>query len=727
MSAQALQFLAQAHALLRAGRGAEAVERCNAALSLDPRCVDALNLLGQLRGEQENFAEALQWLGRSLQVNPRQPFVLNIEGILFAQSKNYDGALRSLNNAILLKPDFAEAFLNRGNVRQELKQPDGALADFQTATMLRPDYADAWTNRGNILQELGRFGDAVASYDKALALRPDPDALSNCGNALARLLQFDEALARFERAITLHPGHAAAYHGKGAVLAARGRYGEAVAAYERAIALRPDNAESHSALAYVLCSLKRFAEALAHFDHALALDPAHPYIAGDRLCTQMYVAIWDRFDEQCENILRTIRAGAKASSPSALLAIDADAKTALQCAEAYIADKVRSPTAAWTGKRYAHERIRIGYYSADFHGHATAHLLAEVLEKHDRQRFEIVAFSYGPDIKDTMRERLERSVDRFIDVRQESDAAIGVLSRRHEIDIAVDLKGITVDSRASIFAPRVAPVQVNYLGFPGTTGARHIDYIIADPTLIPAEHVDAYSEKIVYLPYSYQPNDRQRPIANGAPLRAEAGLPASGFVFCCFNSTYKITPDLFALWMRLLRRIDGSALWLLEDTAAARENLRGHAREHGVTPERLVFAPRIESAEHLARHRLADLFLDTFYCNAHTTASDALWAGLPLVTLLGNTFTSRVAASLLQAIGLPELITRSPADYEELALRLAQQPALLTSLRGRLAANRLTQPLFDSALYARHLEKAYATMWERQQRGEKPDHIRIES
>jgi predicted O-linked N-acetylglucosamine transferase (SPINDLY family) len=702
MSAQALQFLAQAHSLLRAGRGAEAIERCNAALLLDPRCVDALNLLGQLRAEQENFTEALQLLGRSLQVNPRQPFVLNIEGILFAQSRNYDGALRSLNNAILLKPDFAEAFLNRGNVRQELKQPDEALADFQTATMLRPDYADAWTNRGNILQELGRFGDAVTSYDKALALQPDPDALSNCGNALARLLSFDEALARFERAIALQPDHAAAYHGKGAALAALGRYDDAVAAYERAIALRPDNAESHSALAYVLCSLKRFEEALAHFDRALALDPTHPYIAGDRLCTQMYVAIWDRFDEQCANILRAIRAGAKASSPSALLAIPSDAKTSLQCAETYIADKVRSPaTTAWTGKRYTHERIRMGYYSADFHGHATAHLLAEVLEKHDRQSFEIVAFSYGPDIKDTMRVRLERSVDRFIDVRQESDAAIGVLSRRHEIDIAVDLKGITVDNRAGIFAPRVAPVQVNYLGFPGTTGARHMDYVIADPTLIPPEHIDAYSEKIVYLPHSYQPNDRQRPIADRVPSRAEAGLPATGFVFCCFNSTYKITPDLFALWMRLL--------------------------EHGIAPERLVFAPRVESAAHLARHRLADLFLDTFYCNAHTTASDALWAGLPVLTLLGNTFTSRVAASLLYAVGLPELIARAPAEYEELALRLAQQPALLASLRGRLADNRLTQPLFDSALYARHLEKAYATMWERQQRGEKPDHIRIES
>jgi len=270
-------------------------------------------------------------------------------------------------------------------------------------------------------------------------------------------------------------------------------------------------------------------------------------------------------------------------------------------------------------------------------------------------------------------------------------------------------------------------VQVNYLGFPGTTGARHIDYIIADPTLIPPEHIDAYSEKIVYLPHSYQPNDRQRPIADRMPSRAEAGLPATGFVFCCFNSTYKITPDLFALWMRLLERIEGSVLWLLEDTAAARENLRGHAREHEIAPERLVFAPRIESAAHLARHRLADLFLDTFYCNAHTTASDALWAGLPLLTLLGNTFTSRVAASLLNAVGLPEFIARSPAEYEELALRLAQQPTLLASLRGRLGDNRLTQPLFDSGLYARHLEKAYTTMWERQQRGEKPDHIRIES
>jgi protein O-GlcNAc transferase len=726
MNVQVLQILAQAQTLHRAGRSAEAAQRYDAVLALDPRHVEALNLLGQLHAEQGDFAAALTLLGRSLKVNPRQPYVLNIEGIMFAQQKKYDDALKSLNRAILLKPDFAEAFLNRGNVRQELHQPAEALANFDAAIAKRPDYADAWTNRGNVLQELQRFADAVASYEKALALKPDADTCSNCGNALAQLKHFDAALARFEQAIAMNPDHAEAHCGKATALSALGRYEDAATAFERAIARRGNYIEAQSALAYLFCGLKRYGEAVMWFNRVLALDEKHPYILGDRLSACMHIAAWDSFDAQCEKILRAIRTGERASSPSAMLAIPADARTLQQCAATYAADIARPPASPdWNGERYAHDRIRIGYYSADFHGHATAYLMAEVLEMHDRARFEIVAFSYGPDKPDPLRERLKRVVDRFIDVRDESDQAIGTLSRREEIDIAVDLKGFSVDNRASIFARRIAPIQVNLLGFPGTLGVRHIDYIIADEVVIPPEHVNAFSEKIAYLPHSYYPKDSRRPIADQTPSRAALGLPEAGFVFCCFNNNYKITPDLFALWIRLLERVPGSVLWLLEDTAAARENLRGHARHHGIAAERLIFAPRLEPADHLARHRRADLFLDTFYCNAHTTASDALWAGLPVLTWLGNTFTSRVAASLLNAIGLPELIAHTHTEYEELALRLATEPALLSSLRRKLAGNRMTQPLFNGALYVRHLEAAYEAMWQRQQRGEAPDHIHV--
>lgn len=726
MNAQVNELLAQAAALHRAGRQPEAAQLYSALLRQNPRQIEALNLYAQLTAEQGQFENALQLVMRSLRIEPRQPYLLNVQGILLAQLKRPDDALKSLNKAILQKPDFAEAFLNRGNVRQELKQPAEALTDFDAALALRPDYADAWVNRGNVLQELRRFGDAVTAYEKALSLIEDADALNNCGNALTQLKRFTEALARYERAIALRPGHAEAYFGKGNACAGLERYDEAARAYESAVAQKPDYSEAHSSLAYVLAFLKRYDEALRSFDRVLELDPAHPYIAGDRLSAEMHIAKWDHFDEECARVVQLIRAGERASSPSAVLAIPSDAKTLQKCAETYARDKFPPlATPDWRGERYERDRIRIGYYSADFHNHATAHLLAEILERHDRTRFEIVAFSFGPETDDPVRARLKRAFDRFHDVRQEDDPAIGALSRREEIDIAVDLKGFTVDNRASLFARRLAPIQVNYLGFPGTLGAPYIDYIIADKTLIPAEHADAYSEAIVYLPHSYQANDTKRPIAERTPTKAELGLPDTGFVFCCFNNNYKITPDLFSLWTRLLAQIDGSVLWLLEDNETARDNLRAHASGRGIAPSRLIFAPRMALAEHLARHRVADLFLDTFYCNAHTTASDALWAGLPVLTCLGNTFTSRVAASLLNAIGLPELITNAHEAYEQTALKLAREPALLRSMREKLTRNRLTEPLFNASLYTRHLEAAYAAMWERARRGDTPASITV--
>ncbi len=720
------QILARAQALHRAGRWVEAAQGYESVLATDPRQVEALNLLAQLQAEQGNYASALQLLSRSLTASPRQPYMLNMKGILLAQEKRYDAALKSLDRALLLKPDFAEAFLNRGNVRQELKRPAAALADFDAALAKRPDYADAWTNRGNVLQELERFSDAIASYERALALRPDADAYTNCGNALTRLKRFDAALGRFAQALALQPSHPEAHFGKATALSGLLRYDEAVPAYERAIALRADYVEALSGLAYLLCDLKRHQDALVWFDRILALGGASPDIVGDRLAAQLHIAIWDRFDEQCDFIRQAIRSGAPVKSLNVVLAISSDAKTLQQCAANFAAARARPPASPdWRGERYAHDRIRIGYYSSDFHSHVVAHSLTEVFERHDRKRFEVVAFAFGPDGEDAMRDRVKRAVDRFIDVRNESDQAIGALTRQLEVDIAIDLNGFTIGNRAPIFARRVAPIQVNYLGFPGTLGARHIDYIIADETLIPAAHVDAYTEKVVYLPYSYQPSDTQRPFASRTPARAEADLPETGFVFCCFNNVFKLTPDLFALWMGLLDRVRGSVLWLRVDSAVARENLRGHARRHGIAAERLVFAPRLGSAEHLARHRLADLFLDTFYYNAHATANDALWAGLPVLTCLGNTYASRVGASLLGALDLSELIAKTHAEYEALALKLALEPALLASIRRKLAENRTTRPLFDTGLYVRHLETAYEAMWRRQQEGKAPGHIHV--
>jgi predicted O-linked N-acetylglucosamine transferase (SPINDLY family) len=374
----------------------------------------------------------------------------------------------------------------------------------------------------------------------------------------------------------------------------------------------------------------------------------------------------------------------------------------------------------WTGETWRHDKLRAAYLSADFHRHATAYLMAELFERHDRSRFEIIGVSFGVDDKSETRKRLVAAFDQFYDVRGKSDEEVAKLLHDLQVDIAIDLKGYTEDARPGILAFRPAPIQASYLGFPGTMGVEFIDYIIADKTVAPFEHQPFYMEKIVHLPDCYQVNDTKRKIAERTPTRQQAELPQQGFVFCCFNNNWKITPDVFGVWMRLLHAVEGSVLWLLGDNESTERNLRMEAQARGIDPVRIVFASRLPLDEHLARHRVADLFLDTLPYNAHTTASDALWAGLPVLTREGTAFAGRVAASLLHAIGLPELVTHSIEDYEALALRLARDPSLLQGYRNRLATNRLTHPLFDTERFRRHIEAAYLQMWEIWQRGEQP-------
>jgi predicted O-linked N-acetylglucosamine transferase (SPINDLY family) len=379
-------------------------------------------------------------------------------------------------------------------------------------------------------------------------------------------------------------------------------------------------------------------------------------------------------------------------------------------------------------KHPSRDKIRIGYFSADFYDHPVAALMAETFEAHDRSRYEVTAFSFGLDTQDGMRRRMERAFDRFLDVRGKSDQDIALLARSVGIDIAVDLAGYTGGSRTGIFALRAAPIQVNYLGYPGTMGAEYMDYLIGDRTVVPEAQQRHYTEKIVYLPHSYLPHDSSRTISETVFTREELGLPPTGFVFCCFNNSYKITPSTFDSWMRILSQVENSVLWLSQNNPTAASNLRREAARRGVNAERLIFANRMASlTDHLARHRVADLFLDTLPYNAHATAIDALWAGLPVLTCVGEGFAARVAASLLTAIELPELITSTAEQYEELAVQLAANPQRLALIRQKLASNRLKTPLFDTRAFTRHLEAAYARIHERCQANLPPEHIYVES
>ncbi len=638
------------------------------------------------------------------------------------QSGDLPAALRLVEGVLAGKPDSFDALHLKGLIEARRGRFAEAERAISSAVAINPVFAAAHVSRGHALSELGRAEEAVASYGRALALRPNhAGAHFLRGNLLRGLNRPSEALLDFDRAVALNPGHAEAWSNRGVVLKALGRLPEAIASYDRALAAKPGFAEAAGNRGLAHADMNRHDLAAPDFEAMLKINPGATYAAGALAHSRMHCCDWRAFAADIKALTGGVRAGKRVVHPFPFLALSDSAADQLAAARIWARDACpAAEPPLWRGEAYRHDKIRVAYLSADFHDHATAFLAAGLFEHHDRARFETTALSFGPDKPGAMRQRLKAAFNRFEDVRHLSDADAARRLRKLEIDIAVDLKGFTKDARTRIFAHRPAPVQVNYLGYPGTMGAAYIDYILADRVAIPDEHAGYYDEKIVHLPGSYQVNDRTRRIAAGLPSRADAGLPERGLVFCSFNSGYKITPAVFDIWMRLLMQIPDSVLWLLSGGEAAEANLKREAAARGVAPGRLVFARLVPVEDHLARHRLADLFLDTLPCNAHTTASDALWAGLPVLTCLGGAFAGRVAASLLHAVGLPELVARSLDEYEALALKLARAPAVLAALKEKLMRNRDSAALFDTGCYVRHIESAYTTMAEISRCGEKP-------
>jgi len=627
---------------------------------------------------------------------------------LAAQQAGNLAEAERLYRQILAQAAPPEVLVNLGNVLAAQARRDEALANYDRALAARPDFFEALFNRANTLLELKRIEEALEDYDRALALRPDnPGGWNNRGTALRSLRRLDEALASFSRAAMLASAHVNALTNVAIVLWEQGRLEEALAACGHALERAPRAAEALYVKANILRDLKRLDEALAHYEQALAANPAHPHALNGMAQMALGLCDWQRVAALGPRLMEYAANGPAMIQPFVLLGYSDDAALQRRCAENYVRRTV-APHASPAGRaRYRHDRIRLAYLSADFHQHPTAQLLAELFERHDRARFEVTGIAFGPDDKSEMRARIRQSFDHFEDVRGKSDAEVAGLLKAHEIDIAVDLNGHTAGARTGIFAYGPAPVQVNYLVYPGTVGADFIDYVLADATVLPADQQLFFREKIVHLPDCYQANDATR-IVPPPPRRAEAGLPDDAFVFCCFNNGWKITAAVFDVWMRLLGKIGNGVVWLLEGANAS--NLRKEASARGIDPQRLIFAPKLWPDRHLARHQLADLFLDTLPYNAHTTCSDALWAGLPVLTCYGKAFPGRVAASLLKAVGLPELITQRLEDYEQLALELAGNPSLLKATREKLARNRLTMPLYDSDRFRRNIEAAYEAM-----------------
>lgn len=607
----------------------------------------------------------------------------------------------------------------------------GRLAEarvcLRKAIQLKPDSVDAYTNLGVVRQNAGFAAEAVRLQTRALRLRPDMnEAWLNRGTAHLNEGNRDRAFADFQRASLLRPGDVGPVNSMGMILRERGQIGLSIALHERAVRLSPTHADSHRDLAHALRESGRLSAAAASYATAYALDPKRTESLSYHLFAKQAVCDWTDYEALCRETRAVIDEDRGIVLPLAALAIDTTPEQQLRAARRFAAEVVR-PTNADpaaprppSAARPADGRLTIAYFSADFHEHATAYLAAEMFELHDRERFRVLGYSFGFDDDSPMRRRLIDAFDVFRDIRSVGLDEVARLVAADGVDILIDLKGYTKQSRLDLLSRRLAPIEVTYLGYPGTTGCGVLDYAIGDRFVTPLDHQPHYSERLVAMPDSYQVNDRHRPLTGRTPNRADCGLPEGSFVFCAFNTTYKINPMMFGAWMRLLHAVPDSVLWLFEANPEVNGNLRREAAARGIDPARLVFAPKRPLADHLARYRVADLGLDSFPYTGHTTTSDALWMGMPVVTLMGGTFASRVAAGLLNAAGVPETITTSLADYEALALALVHEPNRLAGLRRRLEETRMTVPLFDSRRFTRHIERAYEEMWRIHAAGQPP-------
>jgi predicted O-linked N-acetylglucosamine transferase (SPINDLY family) len=719
----------QGIALYQLGRKADALRHFQRAAEIQPAFVDALYNRGTVEADLGLVDVAVTSFQQVLKLDQNHLAAYgNLAGVLMDAGR-FDEAVSCLSQLIVRMPHDPEGFYNRGTVLLAQKKAAEALNDFQKALALKPDHVLALCNQATALAQLARHDEAVAIAQRALGVDARCLAAHRVLTQIFNEMQkWDDAQRHAEIAVSLAPNDPEAQLALGDVLRARGAFAQAITHYDAAILARPTHGPSFVVRADAHRQLKNWGQAAADYKHAAALQPYAHFAVGFAVHTLGQICAWDEAKALLPVLNQGLQQGAEASTPLTLLAYDASPHEQLRCANimaqhymAAVRARVSQPVPQSTDK------IRIGYFSPDFYAHPVGHLIVGALEAHDRTRFEIVGLRYGGARNDDVATRIDAALDRVVSLDGLSDSAAVALARSLSLDIAVDVAGYTGAARSGLFAHGVAPVQVNYLGYPGTLGQGLVDYIIADPIIIPAGQEDHYGEKIVRLPDTYQANDARRTVADKIFTRAELGLPGDAFVFCAFNAAYKIKPATFEAWMRILKRVPYSVLWLLDDNPVATANLKDAAKRAGVEPQRLIFANRMPPDLHLARQRTADLFLDTWPYNAHTTASDALWVGLPVLTYAGQTFASRVAASLLHAIGAPELVTHDVAAYEALAVALAQDPTRLGELRARIMANRLSAPLFDTARFTRHLESAYTLMMERARAGLAPDHITVPS
>jgi len=692
-----------------------------------PESYDQLFEVGISCAENNRIDDALFIFENLLSIGEPDYRIFYNLGCLYAMVGNFGKALKSFDRALQISPNDLDSLINSASALHELGRYEEAVRRYDHILRLQPAYAEVLANKGNSLSNLKRYNEAITCFDKALIFNPHDCAVwSKKGVTLHKLKQYEQAIVHFNKALLIRPDYAEADLNMSASLKELKRYEESIAYADKALEIDSNLAEGWTNKGGSLRDLGFYQAAITCFDKALKLKPGIDWLIGDFLSTKLKICDWSGFDNYVKEIAKKLQEQQKVINPFSLLGLIDDPALHRKCAEIFIKEKFSENNIFGPiTKRKRNEKIRIGYFSADFRNHPVSYLTAELFETHNKERFEIHGFSFARSSGDEMTMRLSESFTQFIDVSKKSDIEIAQLSRDLEIDIAIDLGGFTTDARTGIFSCRVAPIQVSYIGFLGSMYAQYYDYLIADKTIIPEYLQRYYSEKLIYLP-CYQVNDRKRQISNKKFTRKNFGLPDTGFVFCCFNNNYKILPEVFGIWMRVLDAVDESVLFLYADNEWSEKSLKKEAEIKGIDPKRLIFGKFVSRDEYLARYQSCDLFLDTTPYNAGTTASDALWAGVPVLTLIGKSFPSRVAASLLNAINLPELIATSSKEYEDLAVELGNNPEKMALLKKKLYVNRLNTSLFDTPLFASNIEKAFEEIVDRYQMGLPPKNIVID-
>jgi len=721
-----LQRLDQAIAFHRNGLLPQAQSLYEQIIAVYPLHCDTMYLLGLLHLQQSQNDRSIQYFDRVISMRPKYAGAWNNRGIALCNLGQYDRAIPNFDKALELDRKQPEVWNNRGAALQSLGRFKEAIESFNRALALKHDYAEAWNNRGATWRDLGNFQEALANCQKALELRPSyPKALNNLAMILCELKRYEEALSCLDTALAAAPNYAEAWNSRGNVLWEIKRFEPAMASYNKALALNPNYSEALFNRGNTYWTEYRdYRSAVKDLEKVMQLSPEYDYAAGGLLHLRMQVGDWENFETQMAAIDAGVQAGKKVIEPFAYMALSGSPINLKLCASTQTNDGYPANPQLRSTRGRNRRKIRVGYVSGEFREQATAYLTAGLYEAHDKNQFEIVGFDNGFSDDGPTRKRLELAFDKIVDISKMDDEAAARTVGEEEIDILINLNGYFGKHRMGVFAQRPAPVQVNFLGYPGTLGASYIDYIVADEIVIPRGEARFYSEAIAWLPDTYQVNDSRRDEV-GSTTRAEHGLPDKVFVFCSFNQGYKLTPTMFDIWMRILANTHGSVLWILESNKEFAQHLRQAALERGIQSNRIIFAPIVRADQHLARMTLADLFLDTLPCNAHTTASDALWAGLPLVTCCGKAFAGRVATSILKAMNLPELVAGNLKDYEALAIDLANDSGKLLRIRKAIGLRRHGSALFDTARYTRHLEAAYRKMWDIYQSGGAPQNFGV--